>query len=621
MEQMRKKFNAAIKSRSKEKNSFLLSPEKYNQLIEQVIKIKTSGRKKSTDYWLLNHYNVLETKPNLKKLVYPIKNSEGDYLEYVASDKLFQIIYDTHVDIGHGGRDRMYREISKNYKNITIADIKKFLDICILCQQKKGRPKHIPCVTNPILSETFNSRGQVDLIDFQSRPDRTYKFILVYQENLTKFVQIRALKTKQAIEVAKRIYEIFLIFGAPAILQSDNGKEFCNSIINSLKEMWPQLKMVHGKPRHSESQGSVERANRDIENMLFTWMQDNYSNRWSQGLHMVQFMKNRAFHAGIQRSPYKAVFGIDPNIGLSSYKIPKELFDSLESEEDVYECIESINSETNEKYDRVKNKRKNVNESDSSIQTLDREDMSALSTRLQQLSDNNDNVASQTSSSASENNDDDANLKPLMDKCEFEFECTKCKCPISVQSSDSYMSFFSKRKAKNVKENIDSMVCSICRKEDEITNQRSGTKSSLRKQADRMISKTVQHFSDENIGTTVRLVIPEEDRSQCGPKSILAVILEKKNNMYKLGTKYGILEHHYLRSQFVVCTEKLINIKEVPKKAISLRTSAITESSHSGLTFTKCNCQTKCVTKQCVCLRNNRLCHSKCHNSKTCKNK
>lgn len=39
--------------------------------------------------------------------------------------------------------------------------------------------------------------------------------------------------------------------------------------------MWPTLKIMHGKPRHSQSQDSVERANQDIKNMLITWMQTN----------------------------------------------------------------------------------------------------------------------------------------------------------------------------------------------------------------------------------------------------------------------------------------------------------------------------------------------------------
>jgi hypothetical protein len=35
----------------------------------------------------------------------------------------------------------------------------------------------------PILSEDFNSRCQVDLIDLQARPDGEYKFLMVYQVN------------------------------------------------------------------------------------------------------------------------------------------------------------------------------------------------------------------------------------------------------------------------------------------------------------------------------------------------------------------------------------------------------------------------------------------------------
>lgn len=32
--------------------------------------------------------------------------------------------------------------------------------------------------------------------------------------------------------------------------------------------MWKGLKIVHGKPRHSQSQGSVERANQHVEKLL-----------------------------------------------------------------------------------------------------------------------------------------------------------------------------------------------------------------------------------------------------------------------------------------------------------------------------------------------------------------
>ena len=66
-----------------------------------------------------------------------------------------------------------------------------------------------------------------------------------------------------------------MLLGAPQILQSDNGSEFTAQVVKDLKSMWPELVMVHGKPRHPQSQGSVERANADIKDMLTAWLADN----------------------------------------------------------------------------------------------------------------------------------------------------------------------------------------------------------------------------------------------------------------------------------------------------------------------------------------------------------
>jgi hypothetical protein len=64
-----------------------------------------------------------------------------------------------------------------------------------------------------------------------------------------------------AEEVADQLMDIFYMFSAPFILQSDNGREFVNKILQNLADMCPGMKLVHGKLRHSQSQGSVERSN------------------------------------------------------------------------------------------------------------------------------------------------------------------------------------------------------------------------------------------------------------------------------------------------------------------------------------------------------------------------
>ncbi|GIY41900.1 uncharacterized protein CDAR_318111 [Caerostris darwini] len=99
--------------------------------------------------------------------------------------------------------------------------------------------------------------------------------------------------------------------------------------------------MVNGKPRHSQSQGSVERANQDIENKLIIWMADNQTNKWSKGIRFVQFMKNRAYHSVITKSPYETMFGCAAKVGLSPSIIPQSVLDSINTEEDLQKLEDS----------------------------------------------------------------------------------------------------------------------------------------------------------------------------------------------------------------------------------------------------------------------------------------
>jgi hypothetical protein len=69
--------------------------------------------------------------------------------------------------------------------------------------------------------------------------------------------------------------------------------------------------------------------------MIISWTHENNNTHWSEGLTFVQFQKNRSYHRTIDQSPYSALFGSDPNVGLSSSAIPKEILDTLETEEDL----------------------------------------------------------------------------------------------------------------------------------------------------------------------------------------------------------------------------------------------------------------------------------------------
>ena len=87
------------------------------------------------------------------------------------------------------------------------------------------------------------------------------------------------------------------------ILQSDNGREFSGAAMNSrqlrlsdqdiddiiseIKKLWPECRMVRGSPRHSQSNGGVERLNRTVEGKLGAWMKENNCKNWSVGCRLA----------------------------------------------------------------------------------------------------------------------------------------------------------------------------------------------------------------------------------------------------------------------------------------------------------------------------------------------
>ncbi len=52
-------------------------------------------------------------------------------------------------------------------------------------------------------------------------------------------------------------------------------------VIEELVKIWNDCKIVHGSPRHPQSQDSEERANADIETMMTQWMEEEQSENGS----------------------------------------------------------------------------------------------------------------------------------------------------------------------------------------------------------------------------------------------------------------------------------------------------------------------------------------------------
>jgi hypothetical protein len=129
-------------------------------------------------------------------------------------------------------------------------------------------------------------------------PNGDFWFLMNYIYHGVKFLFSIPLTPKHASCITVATLEIFAVIGPPMILQSDNGNEFntaamtmkqvgefcgklagltdleLSEVITQVRQLWPKCRMVRGSPRHSPSNGGVERVNRTMQEKLGAWMKN-----------------------------------------------------------------------------------------------------------------------------------------------------------------------------------------------------------------------------------------------------------------------------------------------------------------------------------------------------------
>jgi len=114
------------------------------------------------------------------------------------ASQLFESIYEAHTQLSHAAGYVTHKELTKKFSNISKNMVKVFVRFCPICSTNRYVPQR-KTIIKPILSETFNDRGQIDLIDMQAQADGPFNWILHYQDHLTKFSHLIPLRKKSTL--------------------------------------------------------------------------------------------------------------------------------------------------------------------------------------------------------------------------------------------------------------------------------------------------------------------------------------------------------------------------------------------------------------------------------------
>ena len=142
------------------------------------------------------------------------------------SGRVFEDLHAIHINGGHCKARTFLNRVKAQFgKSVPERLVQLYVECCPQCTVQKPR-KTVTAGHKPILTKGFGARGQVDLVDFQSCPDGSFKYLLNYQDHGIKLYDNRALTSKRTEAIAFALLDIFTFIVAPAILQTDNGREF-----------------------------------------------------------------------------------------------------------------------------------------------------------------------------------------------------------------------------------------------------------------------------------------------------------------------------------------------------------------------------------------------------------
>ena len=163
-----------------------------------------------------------------------------------------------HQKYKGAGVRKLYKAICKRFCGISQNDIAKV--VFSMKNAQRVKPTFLnKSPLHPVQSSGVMHQVQVDLVDMRGYPanvdDTSFKYILVLLDVFSRFMFLRALRSKSADEVANCLLKIFCDTGPPRRLQSDQGSEFKGAVEKLMEAM--KVDIIHSRPYYPQSQGKV----------------------------------------------------------------------------------------------------------------------------------------------------------------------------------------------------------------------------------------------------------------------------------------------------------------------------------------------------------------------------
>lgn len=289
----------------------------------------------------------LEGKQLYKKIKtkYPtLIDAESQWAMVVPKERRQEIIRQHHdpPTCGHLGVYKTVNRLSMRYYWPKMRyDVAKYIKSCTICLKTKPEQKppagmmrsQIPTVSKPW------QLVSADIVGPLPRSTNRNCYILSVCDCFSKFVLLFPMRTATAATVTRLIEDhVFLIFGAPNKIITDNGVQFRSHLFtNKMREY--DVKICYTANYHPQS-NPVERIHRVVKTMLTSYVADN-QRQWDKYLAKVAWAIRSARHEVTGQTPNLINFGREVVI---SGKLQRSAGDTIEINRDLGDIQNRIES-------------------------------------------------------------------------------------------------------------------------------------------------------------------------------------------------------------------------------------------------------------------------------------
>ncbi|KAM8718390.1 hypothetical protein ACLKA7_001583 [Drosophila subpalustris] len=232
----------------------------------------------------------------------------------------------------HGGVAKTLHALRRQYFWPKMAvQVAEFVRDCELCKETKATNYRMQvAIGAEVVTERPFQKLYIDFLGKYPRSKRGHAWIFIVVDHFTKFTFLKAMRDATAsCVVSFLVQEVFLKFGVPEVIHSDNGRQFTGKVF---EEMTQAYGIHHLRTAvYSPQSNAAERVNRSVLAAIRAYLESDHR-EWDVYLPEIEVALRNSVHTATGVTPFFALFGQHLMLNGAQYALGRKLKSLCEHE-------------------------------------------------------------------------------------------------------------------------------------------------------------------------------------------------------------------------------------------------------------------------------------------------